>query len=380
MQVISQSFSVPYHYKAYFTRDVFSTSNTLLQDLLGNAAGKKVYVVIDSNVHKNHPKLVEQIKAYFELIQGHTLCKEILIVPGGEQAKTEAIWLKKILEATHQFSIDRHSYIIAIGGGAVLDMVGFASSIAHRGIRHIRIPTTVLAQNDSGIGVKNSFNYFNKKNYLGTFAPPYAVINDAAFLTTLDKRDWRGGIAEAIKVALIKDAAFFHFIEDNATLLNDRNAEVMHQLIFTCAQMHMDHIASGDPFEMGSSRPLDFGHWAAHKIEQLTDYQIRHGEAVAIGIALDSTYSFLLQMITEDDWKRIIYLLKKLGFSIFIDELLMSHQQTLAVIHGLQEFREHLGGKLTIMLLAQIGQGVEVNTMQEEKIVEAIHLLRKSSI
>ena len=166
--------------------------------------------------------------------------------------------------------------LIAIGGGALLDVAGFAAAMAHRGVRLIRVPTTVLSQDDSAIGVKNGINAFDKKNYLGTFAAPFAVINDSRFLPTLSDRDWRSGISEAIKVALIRDAAFFDFIEANAVKLHDRDLPVMEQLVHRSAELHYDHITTnGDPYEQGSSRPLDYGHWAAHKLEPVTDYRLR---------------------------------------------------------------------------------------------------------
>src|SRR5690606_30287435 len=113
------------------------------------------------------------------------------------------------------------------------------AAISHRGVRHIRIPTTVLAQNDSGIGVKNSVNYRGKKNFLGTFVPPVAVINDRVFLRTLEIRDWRSGMAEAVKVALIKDLEFFEWIEANTEALSARSEEEMTQLILKCADLHL---------------------------------------------------------------------------------------------------------------------------------------------
>jgi 3-dehydroquinate synthase len=137
------------------------------------------------------------------------------------------------------------------------------------------------------------------------------------------------------------------------------------------AQHHMDHIAGVDPFEFGSSRPLDFGHWAAHKLEKLSDFRIRHGEAVAIGIALDSAYSFLQGRIGEGDLLRILSLFHTLGLSLYAPEL-----QEDALLQGLKEFQEHLGGTLTIMLLEKLGTGVEVHEMDSNLIVEALHLLQ----
>jgi 3-dehydroquinate synthase len=228
-----------------------------------------------------------------------------------------------------------------------------------------------LSQNDSAVGVKNSINAFGKKNYLGTFTPPFAVLNDFTFLKSLEDRDWASGISEAIKVALIKDLEFFEWLEKAAPALASREMEPMKEHIIRSAQHHLDHIAGKDPFEFGSSRPLDFGHWAAHKLEKLSDFRIRHGEAVAIGIALDSAYSFLQGRIEEADLLRILSLFHTLGLSLYAPEL-----QEDALLQGLKEFQEHLGGTLTIMLLEKLGTGVEVHEMDSNLIVEALHLLQ----
>jgi 3-dehydroquinate synthase len=275
--------------------------------------------------------------------------------------------------------------MMVIGGGAVLDMGGFAAATAHRGIRLIRVPTTVLAQNDSGVGVKNGINAFGAKNFVGTFAPPYAVINDREFLRTLDDRDWRSGIAEAIKVALIKDRAFFESLAIDAERLAPptRDPDAIERLVHRCAELHLEHIATGgDPFELGSSRPLDFGHWAAHRLEHLTAYRLRHGEAVAIGIALDTTYSWLLGLLSEAEWVRIMSLFDHLGFMLFVPELEAhldhpTHDRSL--FRGLREFQEHLGGRLTIMLLRGIGRPIEVHEIDQEVYRKAIQHLRERS-
>ena len=204
--------------------------------------------------------------------------------------------------------------------------------------------------------------------------PPYAVINDQTFLATLNMRHWRSGISEAIKVALIKDAAFFNWIEANVSALNNREMPVMAQLIFRCAQLHTQHISnSGDPFEKGSSRPLDFGHWAAHKLEQLTSFEITHGEAVAIGIALDSVYSCLTGKLDSGSLERILNCFLDLGFSITHD---VFTTQLSDILKGLDEFREHLGGQLTIMLLLQLGEGLEIHELDHKLIADAVIFLQ----
>ncbi|MGN6617008.1 MAG: 3-dehydroquinate synthase [Ilyomonas sp.] len=364
MDHLEQSFSVRFDYNVYFTTQLFNISNTLFHDFLKekrSGSPQKILFVVDSGVAEAHTNLLQQIKEYFQHYQSVQLIENIIIVPGGEAAKNEMSLFNKFVEAVNKYGIDRHSYIAAIGGGSVLDLVGFASAVSHRGIKHIRIPTTVLSQNDSGIGVKNGINYEGKKNFIGSFAPPVAVFNDDAFLLTLSDRDWRSGISEAIKVALIKDAVFFKWIEDHADELANRDLPVMNELIKRCAQLHLEHIASGDPFEMGSSRPLDFGHWSAHKLEQLSNFEVLHGEAVAMGIALDSMYSSFTMGLSEAKAKRIIQLMLRLGFNI--THPLMQVENDSPIIAGLQEFQEHLGGRLTIMLLKDIGVGEEVHSI-----------------
>ncbi|MBH8554117.1 3-dehydroquinate synthase [Nostocaceae cyanobacterium CENA357] len=378
LQPIHQRVSVSFNYEIYFTNNLFELKNPTLAQVItadGEQKPKKVLAVVDAGLLTFYPDLLKQLAVYSKFYaEVLTLAVEPMIVPAGEAAKNDPNLLEQIHQQIEAAGLCRHSYILAIGGGAVLDLVGYAAATAHRGVRLIRIPTTVLAQNDSGVGVKNGINAFGKKNFLGTFAPPYAVINDSAFLTTLSDRDWRSGIAEALKVALIKDASFFDFIHSHSTALVRRDMDVMQQVIYRCAQLHLEHIAnSGDAFEMGSSRPLDFGHWAAHKLEHLTNYSLRHGEAVAIGIALDSTYSYLLGLLDGSEWQQILHTLTVLGFMLYLPEL----EDSYSLFQGLSEFREHLGGELTLTLLEGVGKGVEVHEVDLSLYKEAILLLCK---
>jgi 3-dehydroquinate synthase len=260
----------------------------------------------------------------------------------------------------------------------VLDLIGYVAATTHRGIRHVRVPTTVLAQNDSGVGVKNGVNAFGMKNLLGTFAPPFAVLNDIEFLTALEPRDKIAGMAEAVKVALIRDAVFFGWLEAHAEELVTFQPQALAYLIRRCAELHMRQIAhGGDPFETGSARPLDYGHWAAHKLEVLTHHALRHGEAVAIGLALDSRYSVQVGMLAAGHELRICSLLEKLGFRLWHPLLEKRNEDgTFALLSGLREFREHLGGELTITLLRDIGIGEEVHEMHEGEIRKSIAWLK----
>ncbi|MCF3108775.1 3-dehydroquinate synthase [Niabella sp. CC-SYL272] len=369
--IIEQRFTINYHYNVHFIADVFSIHNTTFSDILlthsNSGFSPSLLFVIDSNVGMRHPQLQQAITNYLDQRSPGKLNTYFLTIPGGEKAKENDHAYQAILRAINQFNIDRHSFVIAIGGGAVCDVTGFAATVAHRGIKLIRIPTTTLAQNDAAIGVKNGINAFDKKNFLGTFATPVAVINDSAFLKTLSQRTWISGISEAIKVALIKDARFFERIEQLAPAVAERDEAAMQETIIECARLHLQHIANGDPFEAGSSRPLDFGHWSAHKLERMSDYKLLHGEAVAIGIALDCTYANLMGYLGADALDRILELLWHLNLPIAHPLL----ERTEELLRGLHEFSAHLGGVLTIPLLTSIGHARNVTFIDEQVMQQA---------
>lgn len=383
MDFIRQVFNVRFEYRVFFTTNLFAANNDVFRTFLTEGAEpgvlRKILFVLDEGVVKHYPHLIKQIEGYFSGASEVRLVPEMVILPGGEATKNSEEHFQRILTAVNRQGIDRHSYLVALGGGSVLDVAGYAAAVAHRGIRHIRIPTTVLSQNDSGVGVKNGINYFSKKNFLGTFAPPVAVFNDSNFLRTLDDAEWRSGIAEAVKVALIKDAAFFSWLEANAAKMVARDMNAMQYQIRRCAALHLEHIAGGDPFESGSSRPLDFGHWSAHKLEQLSNFSVRHGEAVAIGIALDTVYSFLTARLDEASMKRVLALIDNLGFPL-THPLLEVTDDSSPLLMGLNEFREHLGGRLTIMLLKEIGKGEEVHEMDAAIVKKASQWIRKYNL
>ena len=375
-----QRFSVPFEFPVAFTRGLFDPTNTLLADVLARrepAKRHRALVYVDDGMTKALPDLPDRIRAYATAHAGQIDLIGLETVPGGEKIKTELTWIESIQDAVHAKGIDRHSYVIVIGGGAVLDAVGLAAATAHRGVRLVRIPTTVLSQNDSGVGVKNAVNLKGYKNFVGTFAPPWAVLNDFDFLDALPARERISGIAEAVKVALIRDRAFFEWIEAHANDLVTFQRGAEEYMIRRCAELHMHQIGQGgDPFEMGSARPLDFGHWSAHKLESLTHHYVRHGEAVAIGIALDARYSVLKGLLPTGYDERITTLLEHLGFRIFHPGLMRKDETGQpAILRGLREFQEHLGGELTITLLTDLGIGHEVHEIDADLMMQAAHWL-----
>ena len=377
---IDQEVVVRFQYPVRFTQGLFDLRNTTLRDVVQADGPARLLVVVDDGVAGAHPTLVDDVRLYCAAHDDAlVLAAAPLVVAGGEAIKNHGGPVDEIRAAIDIHGVDRHSYVMAIGGGAVLDAVGYAAATAHRGVRLIRVPTTVLSQDDSGVGVKNGINAFGKKNFVGSFAPPHAVLNDFDLLLTLADRDWLSGISEAMKVALLKDPAFFAWIEHHAGDLTGRSLAAMAHMIHRSAELHLQHIAtSGDPFELGSSRPLDFGHWAAHKLEQLSHHRLRHGEAVAVGIALDSTYSYLTGSLPHADWLRIIALFEAVRLPIWHPDMATpGGGGRPAVLAGLEEFREHLGGQLTVMLLERIGSGFEVHELNETVLLEASDLLRR---
>ncbi len=384
----SQSLSFPitlqHEHRLFFTRDVFAPENlTLAQVLTPREAGeKKVRALVfwDAGLDKAFPGFAAKITAWFAA-RGDTLALAAapVALAGGEQVKNDFSQLERIWQAVSDSGLCRHSYILAIGGGAVLDLVGFAAATAHRGIPLVRLPTTSLSQGDGGVGVKSGVNFFGKKNWLGAFGVPHAIVNDLAVLHGLPPRDRRAGLIEAVKVALIRDAEFFEFIAARVPQLAQFEPEAYEAVIRESARQHMEHIATaGDPFERGSARPLDFGHWAAHKLEQLSEFRVSHGEAVAVGMAIDLIYARRTGLLPEVHAERILSVIQGLGFELFAPvKEIRGPQGRQDMLDGLEEFREHLGGRLSIPMIRAPGVRLEIHEMDGAVVKAAFDELRE---
>jgi 3-dehydroquinate synthase len=368
---------VTFKHRIVFTRDAFSAGNGCVEELLREGGGRRAVVLIEQAVALAWPGLEREVQEFF----GRTDFdfRGTTVLPGGEQVKGDDALVRRVWGILDEAHIDRHSYALVIGGGAFLDAVGFATATAHRGVRLVRFPTTTLSQDDSGVGVKCAINGFGKKNWIGAFSVPFGVVNDFRFLHSQDEETRRAGLIEAVKVALVKDGAFFEWIEGNVGALAELVPGVLERCVEQSALLHARHIAEGgDAFETGSSRPLDFGHWAAHKIEAMTKYQVPHGPAVAIGLALDTLYSAEVGLLERESAMRVLAVLDGLMLGIYhpaLDWLEGSGRRR--VLSGLDEFREHLGGELTVLLLEDLGRGVDVHEMDEVVLGRCIDVLRE---
>ncbi|MDR3637166.1 MAG: 3-dehydroquinate synthase [Isosphaeraceae bacterium] len=354
-------FQPSFVHRLYFTDDVLDRDHDVLANVLEPSEGRpaRVQFWLDEHVANAQPDLKSKIRAFAGRHAGRIhLAGNVQVVVGGEAVKNDIHVLERMLKVFNAANLDRRSYVVVIGGGAVLDAVGFAAAIAHRGIRLVRLPTTTLGQADSGVGVKNGVNLFNKKNWLGAFAVPWGVINDTALLDTLPDRDFICGFSEAVKVSLLKAPALFASLCESASRIRGRELAAALPAIRASAELHRDHITlGGDPFESLEARPLDFGHWSAHKLEAMTEFQLRHGEAVAIGLAIDTIYSSLALGLPLQDADRVLRCLVDLGFALHHPIL----SEVDALFEGLEEFRQHLGGRLTLTMLRGVGSPVDVH-------------------
>lgn len=369
-----ECFNVVWNHRLLFSTNTLETDNNVLADAIRggdeDSSQHGMIAVIDAGVANTNPGLVSALEGY---VKAHRVSlpelRSVHITPGGELAKNDPKVVEEILTLINEHRICRRSTVLVIGGGAVLDSGGYAAAIAHRGVRMVRMPTTVLSQADSGVGVKNGINRFGKKNFTGTFTPPNAVVCDTELLKTLDQSEWATGFSEVVKIALLRDAGLFEGMEQDVTRIRERDLSVAMRYITESARLHLEHITrGGDPFELDEARPLDYGHWAAHKLEQMTNFELRHGDAVSIGIALDSVYAGMIGVESKESVARTIALLEDLGLPIHHPAMLDAE----TLLEGLQEFREHLGGKLTITLVTEPGSSIEVNEIDTEKMMRAI--------
>ncbi|MFM1821759.1 MAG: 3-dehydroquinate synthase [Planctomycetota bacterium] len=359
-------------HRVRFTRGALDPANPTLRDLLAidpHARARRMVVVADEGFVAATPSFERDLRAY---AAAHSETFPAIVsfetAPGGEAAKESMAVADRVNELVERHAIDRKSFVLAAGGGALLDAAGFGAATAHRGVRLVRFATTVLAQDDAAMGVKNGVNRFGKKNFTGAFAVPFAVVCDESWLETLPPAVFRAGFSEAVKIALLKDPAFFARIERDATRIARGDLAAATPVVRRSAELHLRHIVDGgDPFETGEARPLDFGHWAAHRLESMSAHAVSHGDAVALGLLLDCGYARLAGWLDEATHARIAATITALGLPTRHPLL----ADTARLLAGIEEFREHLGGTLHVTMLRAIGEGFEVHALDPALVARA---------
>ena len=221
---------ITFKHRICFAKNVLDIHNPVLGELFPTGEEAKLIVFIENEILNHFPEIESELSDWLSA-QPQLSLTVVVKAEGGEYCKRSELVCREVMDAIELHKIDRHSYVWVIGGGAFLDVVGFAAATAHRGIRLVRFPTTTLSQDDSGVGVKNGINLYQKKNFLGTFAVPYAVVNDFRFLYTQPPQLCRDGLVEAVKVALVKDPEFFSWIEEHLSELSALTPAILEECV-----------------------------------------------------------------------------------------------------------------------------------------------------
>ena len=344
-------------YPIFIGRDSFRNKDLL--DACGLRSRR--YVVVTNDVVG--PLYFERVAQFFS-IKGAAV--EQVIIPDGERFKTQET-LTSIYDQLIERRVDRSTTIVALGGGVVGDVAGFAAATYQRGVPLVQIPTTLLSQVDSSVGGKTAINHPAGKNMIGSFYQPQAVIIDLEMLQSLPEREFQAGLAEVVKYGAIMDAAFFVWLEQNVTLLMKRDFDALGYAVERCCTSKA-RIVEDDETESGSRALLNFGHTFGHAIEAGLGYgKWLHGEAVAVGMLLASRLSVLMGSLTQSDWDRIERLLSSIGLPIDAPDL------------GRERYLELMGydkkvldGKLRLILLKSLGAAYVTGDFPRDLLVEVL--------
>jgi 3-dehydroquinate synthase len=360
-QILSMSASKTVTYEVEHTRaPVFELSNNALSAAVEN---RPVLVVVDDRLW---PSYGSQIDGY---ARANLNCVEIVRLAGNETTKS----LEQVVAlCSHALERDlpRHGAFIAVGGGTILDYVGFAASIYRRGVDYIRVPTTLIGMIDVGVGIKQAINFRRKKNLLGSFYAPRRTINDVRFLWTLPRRELAGGVAEALKIGLVHDGPLFELLEDHAGELVAsafRSPEHAATSVLLRAERAMMEQLAPNLYESELRRLVDFGHSFSPIIETTTDYAVSHGEAVALDMLLSATIAARRQLCDVTLVTRLIRLYQKIGLPTM-------HQclSPLLIERALIDARLHRSGALNLVVPTGIGTADFLQDVGYDEVASAL--------
>ncbi len=344
---------------------VFSKSfDALLENLKNINCSEKVLIVTDSNVHKLYAKEVEK------LLAGNGYDVGICVFDAGEENKNMDTILK-ICEKCLEHKMDRKSMIIALGGGVVGDMAGFAASIFMRGIDFVQIPTTLLSQTDSSVGGKTGIDFLKAKNILGAFHQPRLVYINSSVLKTLPQREFVSGMGEVIKHAVIRDYDFFEYLKKNMDNVKELLDEIMLEVIYKNCSIKAS-VVSQDEKEMGVRADLNFGHTFGHAVESYSDFLLSHGESVALGMLAACKVSFMRGLISEEYIDEIIKILTDYGFCVKTDL-----EDINEVIALMQKDKKKSSKKLKFILPSGKGRVIQCDNLTDEEIIDAFEFIKK---
>jgi len=348
-------------YPIYAGNDLLSKTNLLAE----NIRSKQLMVVSNTTIA---PLYLEKLMQSLQGLASEGLEINSVILPDGEQYKTlDAV--NDIITALLGKRYSRNCCLLALGGGVVGDITGFAAACYQRGVDYIQLPTTVLAQVDSSVGGKTGVNHAAGKNMIGAFHQPRAVIADTSVLETLDDREVSAGFAEVVKYGLIRDAKFFDWLEDNIEKLVNRDADALAYIIEQSCNNKAEVVAE-DEMESGIRAILNLGHTFGHAIETGLGYgKWLHGEAIALGMLMAADLSHRMGWVSEDITDRIEKMLVKLNLPVALpDDLDPEKMRELMSVD-----KKSKDGMLFLILLKGIGEAVVTDEFNEDLLMETLH-------
>ncbi len=322
-------------------------------------AGKKACIITDTNVE---PLYAEAVK---EKLSGVFSEVSIFAFEAGEQNKNLAT-VQKIYTHLIEGKFDRKDVIVALGGGVVGDTAGFAAATYLRGIDFIQIPTSLLAMVDSSVGGKTGVDFDNYKNMAGAFHMPRLVYINTAVLSSLPKREFACGMAEVLKAGLIKDGNFYGFLINNLYEIDDKEPEVMRQLIADSCDIKR-RVVEKDPMEAGERALLNFGHTIGHAIEKAKGFSLTHGECVALGSVAAAFISYKRQLLSFDEYYEIRDMFVPFDLPITVRDI--DPQEILKLTKNDKKMD---GGKIRFVLLKKIGKAVVETDVTDEELLAGI--------
>lgn len=340
---------------------VFSQSFAELAEELKDleAENKKLCIVTDSNVEKLYAKELK------ELLTGK--CRKVVVYsfPAGEASKTLDT-IKEIYRFLIEEGFDRKDMLLALGGGVVGDMTGYAAATYLRGIDYVQIPTTLLAQTDSSIGGKTGVDFDGYKNMVGAFKMPRLVYMNLAVLKTLDDRQFFAGFAEVMKHGLIKDDSFYEWLISNMYEICERDMDTLEEMVMrSCTIKKL--VVEKDPTEQGDRALLNFGHTIGHAIEKAKNFELYHGECVALGVVAAAYISWKKELLSMEEYYEIRDMFVPFYLPITVENI-----EPEQIVELTKSDKKMEDGKLKFVLLKKIGKAVIDRSVTEEEILAAV--------
>jgi len=289
-----------------------------------------------------------------------------ILLPEGEAAKTWG-WAGKVVGRLIERGLDRKGVVVALGGGTVGDVAGFAASVYLRGIRVIQVPTTLLGQVDSGIGGKAAVNQARGKNLIGSFHQPSLVVSDTSFLRTLPPREVASGLGEVVKYGVISDAALLARVEEKVDSLLRADSGELTAVVSRCSAIKARYVEADERDTRGIRAALNYGHTLGHAVETMSRHSVRHGEAVAIGMVAASRIAVRARLLKEADAMRQTSLLRALGLPTEVPDM-----STTKLVRAMRKDKKAEAGAIRFVLPTGIGKPPVVREIPEAEIVRAL--------